>query len=187
MQSFRKFLTLSAIFLCCTLPAVSHSQTIETSSKHTVDLQLLRWMTGNWQALIATDANNTNNDKQNIDEHWSLQGNSLLGISRTMEGNHSKAFELLLIETQGEDLIVRLRFFGPSIEKATRGKDEPLRLKVVQADAQLLVCEGIGNETGTTLTYTKLSADSMQAQIRKVRDGNIVWQEEYAFQRAKLP
>lgn len=184
MQSFRKFLTLSAIFLCCTLPAVSHSQTLAANSEHTVDLQLLRWMTGSWHALIA---NNTNNAKQNIDEHWSLQGNSLLGISRTMEGNSSKTFELLLIETQGDDLIVRLRFFGPSIEKATRGKDEPLRLKVVQADAQQLICEGIGNEIGTTLTYIKLSADSMQAQIRKVRDGHIVWQEEYAFQRAKLP
>ena len=100
-----------------------------------------------------------------------------------MEENKSKAFELLLIEKLGDDLILRLRFFGPAIDKATRGKEEPLRLKVVQADAQQLVCEGIGGETGTTLTYTKLSANSMQAQIRKVRDGAVVWQESYAFNR----
>lgn len=178
MQSMKKFFALATLFTCCVMSAAAYPQAITTGSKATIDLQLLRWMTGNWQA---------NNTKQNIDEHWSLQGDSLLGISRTLEGNNSKAFELLLIETQGEDLIVRLRFFGPAIDKATRGKDEPLRLKVIQADAQHLICEGIGNEVGTTLSYTKLSAERMQAQIRKVRDGNIVWQEDYAFQRASQP
>lgn len=178
MKSFKKLLTPIAIFLCCSLPAAGYPQASTTNSKATPDLQQLRWMTGSWHA---------NNAKQNIDEHWSLQGDSLLGISRTLEGNNSKAFELLLIEAQGEDLILRLRFFGPAIEKATRGKDEPLRLKVIQADAQQLICEGIGNEVGTRLSYTKINAESMQAQIRKTRDGSIVWQEEYAFQRAKLP
>lgn len=182
MQSMKKFFALSAVFLSCTLATTGYSQTVATtdaaSEKATLDLQQLRWMTGSWHA---------SNAKQNIDEHWSLQGNSLLGTSRTMEANHSKAVELLLIEAQGEDLIVRLRFFGPAIDKATRGKDEALRLKVIQADAQQLICEGIGNEVGTRLSYTKISAERMQAQIRKTRDGSIVWQEEYTFQRAKLP
>ncbi|MFZ6819346.1 DUF6265 family protein [Undibacterium sp. Ji22W] len=172
MYQFRKLCALLTFFLCCAMPTVGFPQAITDGNKATIDLQLLRWMSGDWQAT---------NAKQIIDEHWSLQGNSLLGISRTLEGNVSKAFELLLIETQGEDLIVRLRFFGPAIEKATRGKDEPLRLKVILADAQQLICEGVGNEIGTTLSYTKLSGDRMQAQIRKVRDGNIVWQEDYVF------
>ena len=140
-----------------------------------VTLQKITWLQGSWSA---------SNEKQTIDEHWSLQAESLLGISRTMEAGKSKAFELLLIEKQGDDFILRLRFFGPAIDKATRGKDEPLRLKVVQADEQTLRCEGIENEVGTTLTYTKLSATEMQAQISKVREGKLVWQESYQFSRS---
>jgi hypothetical protein len=140
-----------------------------------IALQKLTWLGGSW---------NASNEKQTIDEHWSLQGESLLGISRTMEAGKSKAFELLLIEKQGDDFVLRLRFFGPSIDKATRGKEEPLRLKVVQADEQGLRCEGIDSETGTTLIYTKLSANTMQAQISKVREGKTVWQESYQFRRS---
>ena len=174
MLSLKKFFALTAIFLCCTLSATR----LAASEKASIDLQQLRWMTGSWSA---------NNAQQSIDEHWFLQGDSLIGTSRTMEANHSKAIELLLIEKQGDDLVVRLRFFGPAIDKATRGKDEALRLKVIQADAQLLVCEGIGNEVGTTLTYTKLGAQGMRAEISKVRDGTIVWQEVYVFQRTATP
>lgn len=174
MKYLVKMTVVSAIFLCAYLPVSCFAQEPKTTAVAALDLQNLRWILGSWHAK---------NAKQSTDEHWSLQGDSLLGISRTTEENKSKAFELLLIEKLGDDLILRLRFFGPAIDKATRGKEEPLRLKVVQADAQQLVCEGIGGETGTTLTYTKLSANSMQAQIRKVRDGAVVWQESYAFNR----
>lgn len=159
-------------------PASLPNTEISTSISQTtpsIALQKLTWLQGTWSA---------SNEKQTIDEHWSLQGETLLGISRTMEAGKSKAFELLLIEKQGDDFILRLRFFGPSIDKATRGKDEPLRLKVVQADEQGLRCEGIENEIGTTLTYTKLSATTMQAQISKVREGKMVWQETYQFHRS---
>ena len=139
-----------------------------------VSIQKLAWMLGSWSA---------ENDQQTIDEQWSLQAESLLGISRTMEAGKSKAFELLLIEKQGDDFILRLRFFGPSIDKATRGKENPLRLKVIQADEQILRCEGIDSELGTSLIYSKLSATTMQAQISKVREGKIVWQESYQFTR----
>jgi hypothetical protein len=159
----------SPVTLLTTDSSVSVSQTTAG-----ISLQKLTWLHGSWSA---------NNEKQTIDEHWSLQAESLLGISRTIEAGKSKAFELLLIEKQGDDFVLRLRFFGPAIDKATRGKDEPLRLKVVQADEQSLRCEGIDSETGTTLTYTKLSANTMQAQISKVREGKMVWQESYQFHR----
>jgi hypothetical protein len=159
-------------------PATLLTPDTNTSASQTttnITLQKLTWLHGSWSA---------SNEKQTIDEHWSLQGESLLGISRTMEAGKSRAFELLLIEKQGDDFILRLRFFGPAIDKATRGKEEPLRLKVVQADELGLRCEGIDSETGTTLLYTKLSANTMQAQISKVREGKLVWQETYQFRRS---
>lgn len=175
MQYLPRFLALSLMIFGYYLAPLATAQEAKTAVNASIDVQNLHWLHGSWQAT---------NARQKIDEHWSLQGDSLLGISRTMEENKSKAFELLLIEKQGEDFILRLRFFGPAIDKATRGKEEPLRLKVVQADAQQLLCEGIATEVGTTLTYTKLNANSIQAQIRKVRDGTVVWQESYTFSRA---
>lgn len=182
MPNLTKFFVLSALFLCCTIPATGNTQTLATTviagEKTSINLQDLRWMTGSWH---------TSNGQQNVDEHWSLQGESLVGISRTLENNKSKVVELLLIEKQGEDWLLRLRFFGPAIDKATRGKDEPLRLKVIHADAQQLMCEGIGNEIGTTLSYTRIGNQKMQAKISKMRGETLVWQEEYAFERAPLP
>lgn len=151
-------------------------QAINSVSEPQARIQILdlTWMLGSWTAVT---------EKHIIDEHWALQGQSLMGISRTTEAEKSKAVELLFIEKQDEDWIVRLRFFGPAIDHATRGKDEPLRLKVVHASTTELRCEGIGGEIGTKLTYTKLTANSMRAEIRKVREGRLVWSETYQFQR----
>jgi len=161
--------------LCVAQQTAPSNSTITTNeNKAKIQIQDLTWLLGSWTAVT---------EKQIIDEHWALQNQSLMGISRTTEGEKSKAVELLFIEKQDEDWILRLRFFGPAIERATRGKDEPLRLKVMQADAEQLRCEGIGSEVGTTLTYTKLSTNSMRAEIRKMREGKLVWSETYQFQR----
>jgi hypothetical protein len=161
--------------LCVAQQTPPSTNTINSSENETsIQIQNLTWLLGSWTAIT---------EKQIIDEHWVLQNQSLMGISRTTEGEKSKAVELLFIEKQEEDWILRLRFFGPAIERATRGKDEPLRLKVMRADAEQLRCEGIGSEVGTTLTYTKLSSNSMRAEIRKIREGKLVWSETYQFQR----
>lgn len=174
MASLRAIIICTALMLCGFLPVHASAQEHTTPAVAAIDLQNLRWIVGDWQS---------SQGKQTIDEHWSLAGDSLLGISRSLEENRSKAVELLLIEKQENDYLLRLRFFGPAIDKATRGKDQPLRLKVVQADAEKLHCEGIDAETGTTVIYTNLSPLSMTAQIRKIRDGAVVWQEDYVFKR----
>lgn len=166
------YLSLSPIFSMAQPTPQAINSVSEAQTR--VEIQDLTWMLGSWTAIT---------EKQIIDEHWALQGQSLMGISRTTEADKSKAVELLFIEKQDQDWIVRLRFFGPAIERATRGKDEPLRLKVVHADTTELRCEGIGVEIGTTLTYTKLTTNSMRAEIRKVREGKLVWSETYQFQR----
>lgn len=187
MKNHLKKYWRTSIFVCnlVLLPTLSFAQQTSSStdatstinaseSKASIQIQDLTWLLGSWTAITG---------KQIIDEHWALQKQSLMGVSRTTEAEKSKAVELLFIEKQDEDWILRLRFFGPAIDRATRGKDEPLRLKVMQADAEQLRCEGIGSETGTTLTYTKLSVHSMRAEIRKVREGKLVWSETYQFQR----
>ncbi len=140
------------------------------------DLSSLAWLQGRW---IATKGAET------VEEQWSLQGTSLLGVSRTLVGGQSRGVELLMLEKQGPDLVLRLRMFGPALDKAGRGKEEPLRLKLVEADATHFRCEGIGPEAGTVLIYERKGADGLQAHISKTREGKVVWEERFSFQRAR--
>ncbi len=141
-----------------------------------VDLQTLAWLQGRW----------TEPRKDGIvEEHWSLQGQSLLGVSRTLEGGRSVAFELFTLECDGADWVLRLRMFGPALDKATRGREEPLRLKLVEADVHHFRCEGIGTETGTTLVYELTGPGCLVARITKLRDGKVVWGETYQFTKGQ--
>ena len=140
------------------------------------DLSPLAWLQGRWVATKGA---------QTVEEQWSLQGRSLLGVSRTLQDGRSRSVELLMLEPQGTDVVLRLRMFGPALDQAGRGKDEPLRLKLVAADAMHFRCEGIGAEAGTVLTYTRKGPDAVEAHISKTREGRVVWEDRFRFQRAR--
>ena len=139
-----------------------------------LDIQVLGWMQGRWLSQSGQGW---------TEEQWSLQGRSLLGVSRSMHGHASTSLELLLLEPDQGDWILRLRMFGPGLDKALRAKDEPLRLKLVEADRAHFKCEGLGPETGTTLVYTLKSPDTLHARISKTRDGKVIWSEEFLFRK----
>lgn len=141
-----------------------------------LELSSLAWLQGRWMATKGP---------QTVEEQWSLQGQSLLGVSRTLAGGQSRGVELLMLEEQGAELVLRLRMFGPALDKAGRGRDEPLRLKLVAADATHFRCEGIGSEEGTVLVYTRKGTDGLEAHISKTREGKVVWEDRFAFQRIR--
>lgn len=145
-------------------------------SQSTPDLRALAWIQGRW-----TERRND----ELIEEHWSLVEQSLLGVSRTMKEGRSSAFELFTLERDGEDWVMRIRMFGPGLDKATRGKDEPLRLKLVEADTQHFRCEGVGPETGTALVYELSGPGRLTARITKTRDRKVVWSESHQFTRGQ--
>ncbi len=95
--------TLLSLFLFLVLQTTCQAQ----------DLQSLKWLEGRWSSITQDGV---------IEEQWSLQGRSLLGVSRTMRGQQSKALELLMLEEVEGKPIMRLRFFGPAMEKPCVGK-----------------------------------------------------------------
>ncbi|TXI94617.1 MAG: hypothetical protein E6Q34_04415 [Burkholderiaceae bacterium] len=147
---------------------------IVQSVSYAQDVQSLKWLEGRWTSPTQDGV---------IEEQWSLQGRSLLGVSRTMTGLQSKALELLMLEEIEGKAIMRLRFFGPAMEKALRGKEEPLRLALVEADNQHFVCLGIGSEEGTRLEYRLLTPNTLRAEISKTREGKLVFSERFEFAR----
>ncbi len=138
------------------------------------DIAILSWLNGRWQAQA---------DGVEIEELWSLQGLSLLGISRSLKLGRSQQLELLLLEPAEHGWQWRLRFFGPAAEQAQRGKDEPLRLQLISADAQHFLAEGIGKESGTQLSYRLIAKDKIEAELIKRKDGQIVLREQYLFRK----
>ncbi len=141
-----------------------------------VDVRALAWMQGRWLG---------EHGKATFEEQWSLQGQSLLGIARTMEGDRSTFFELFALEKDGEDWVLRLRMFGPALDKALRGKEEPLRLKLVEADAKHFRCEGQDGDAGTVLVYKIAAPGRLEAHLTKTREGKVVHQEDYSFKKAR--
>lgn len=118
------------------------------------------------------------------EEQWSLQGDALVGVARVMQQGRSKEFELFALEPKDGQYVMRLRMFGPALDTATRGKDAPLQLRLVEADGTHFTCVGIGPEEGTTLTYQRWVGGGIRATIQKARQGAVVWRQEFTFTRA---
>ena len=139
------------------------------------DLQPLVWLSGRWLGAEGPER---------FEEHWSLEGSSLLGVARTLKAGRTTFVEIFALEPDGNDLVLRIRMFGPALDRALRGKEEPLRLKLTEADATHFTCEGIGPEAGTTLVYRLEGPDRLRARLTKVKDGR-TFSQEYAFTRVK--
>jgi hypothetical protein len=139
------------------------------------ELKTLSWLSGRWVGAEGPER---------FEEAWSLEGQSLLGVARTLKGDRSTFVELFMLEADGADLVLRLRMFGPALDRALRGKEEPLRLKLVAADATHFQCEGLGPEVGTTLTYRLEAPDRLRATLTKVKEGR-TFTQTYAFTRVK--
>lgn len=133
----------------------------------------LAWLQGRWVGEAG---------EERYEEFWSFQGQSLLGVSRTLKEGRSSFTELFTLEPEGDQWVLRLRMFGEGITQALKGRDEPLRLRLAEADARHVRYEGLGPEAGTTVSYW-LEGDTLHAAVDKVKNGK-PWREAYAFHRA---
>lgn len=161
------------MFALFILPALA----LQMPAPEALDIRPLAWLQGRWVGANGTE---------HYEEHWSLQGQSLVGLSRTMEKDRSIFFELFNLEREGEHgkWVLRIRMFGPALDKALRGSDEPLRLNLVEADASHMRFEGAGTEAGTSLVYRTDGPGKIVAELSKSKNGK-PWKETYHFMRAK--
>ncbi|MBI3132122.1 MAG: hypothetical protein HYZ13_12435 [Acidobacteria bacterium] len=137
------------------------------------ELKSLAWLQGRWTGAEGPER---------FEEHWSLQGQSLMGSARTLVGDTTSFIELFILEREGADFVLRIRMFGPALDSALKGKDAPLRLKLTEADSTHFKCEGLGPETGTTLIYRLEAPDRIHASLSKAKDGRVSTRS-YAFTR----
>lgn len=132
-------------------------------------LASLHWLQGRWTGERGAER---------FEEHWSLQGQSLLGVARTLEKGRTTFVELFVLEPAEEGLVLRIRMFGPALDQALRGKDTPLRLVAVEMDASHVLFEGVGPEAGTKVLYRLEGPGRLLAEISKTRNGK-PWKETF--------
>lgn len=72
-----------------------------------VGLDDVAWFTGNWKGHIKGEL---------IEESWSaVENNSLMGMFRWFRDGKVWFYEFLLIETDGDELVMRLKHFNPRL------------------------------------------------------------------------
>jgi hypothetical protein len=174
--------TLSRLALpavLCTLLAASSSfgqDTIGTAPPVKATVQQLAFIAGQWQGMLGD---------RHIEQHWMAPvGTSMVAAYRNVQGTEPKLYELLVIEQEGDALMLRIKHFTPGPGLAGRQpQGESINHRLVKLEGQTAVFEGTG-ENPTRVTFTRKAADALDIIVSRVRDGKIA-DTVFPYTRAK--
>jgi hypothetical protein len=110
-------------------------------------VEQLAWMSGDWQTAPG---------RMRIEEHWTgAAGGTLIGMSRTVVGDRTVAFEYLRIETRKEGI------FYVAHPNAKPGTD----FKLVRVEGQSATFENLAHDFPKRIIYRKNSEGAIVARI----------------------
>jgi len=93
---------------------------------------------------------------------------------RNVQGTEPKLYELLVIEQEGDGLVLRIKHFTPGAGLAGRQpQGESINHRLVKVDGQTAVFEGTG-ENPARVTFTRKSAGALDIIVARQRDGKVV-------------
>lgn len=126
-------------------------------------VQMISWLDGRWVKAYGENF---------MEEHWSSLGGSFLGMCREMKDGQTSFIEIMVIEPEGEDTVMRIRHFGPGLKTAWEDKDRTVVLKLGAHDNKSAVFTGTGANEGDRITYKLLAKDILDITTEFVRDGS---------------
>ena len=97
----------AALLLC--LPAAASAGTDSSLPAGGDWLRELSWLQGSWIH---------DHGDASIEEHWSRSGAGFVGMFREAKKHRSTFMEIMAIETDGADVIMSIRHFGPGLKTA---------------------------------------------------------------------
>jgi hypothetical protein len=111
------------------------------------NVEQLAWMSGDWQTAPG---------RMRIEEHWTgVAGGTLIGMSRTVVGDRTVAFEYLRIETRKEGI------FYVAHPNARPGTD----FKLVRVEGQSATFENPAHDFPKRIIYKKNAEGTIVARI----------------------
>lgn len=119
-------------------------------------MEELAWLAGSWHGTFGDSR---------IEETWTAPSNgALLGMSRMGGGRGAATYEILLIEQEGEDVMLRLKLFGPRLHDRNGKVIEMKQTRSGERDATF---EGVQDGRPERLRYWINEQDELQARLEK--------------------
>lgn len=154
----------------CTVLAASSSlaqdSAIGTAPAAKATIQQVAFISGQWTGTLGD---------RHIEQHWMAPvGTSMVAAYRNVQGTEPKLYELLVIEQEGDGLMLRIKHFTPGPGLAGRQpQGESINHRLVKVEGQTAVFEGTG-ENPTRVTFSRKSANALDIIVGRARDGKIV-------------
>ncbi len=115
-------------------------------------LQTIAWLDGVWISEQADEV---------MEEHWSFSKNGLLGMFREIKNGRSTFFEIMCIEQEEHEVLLRIRHFGPALKTAWEERDNPMTFILTQFSDSLAIFAGANSQQGERLIYRLNNRNSL--------------------------
>lgn len=163
--------TLSRLALpavLCTLLAASSSlaqDRIGTAAAANATIQQVAFIAGQWKGTLGD---------RHIEQHWMAPvGTSMVAAYRNVQGAEPKLYELLVIEQEGDGLVLRIKHFAPGAGLAGRQpQGESVNHRLIKVEGKTAVFEGTGDNPAR-VTFTRKTDDALDIVVARMRDGKI--------------
>lgn len=145
-------ITISALLLFVLLPFLAHAQDQKASTES------LGWMAGCWEMSARGGA-------MVVSEQWMKPaGGTMIGMSRTVSGGKTVAWEFIRIVTDPEGISY--------VAKPHQNKEETA-FKIAKWSATELVFENLAHDFPQRIIYRNGGPDSLFARIEGNRNGKL--------------
>lgn len=129
-------------------------------------VEQLAWMAGSWEGTAG---------KASLEEHWTdAKGGTLFGVSRTIVGGKTVAFEFLRIETRADGIFY----------VAQPGDRPPTDFKLTKLEGQSVVFENPAHDFPQRIIYRRNTDGTLHARVEGERAGQLRGQD-FHFRPAK--
>jgi len=129
-------------------------------------VEQLAWMGGSWEGTAG---------KASLEEHWTdAKGGTLFGVSRTIIGGKTVAFEFLRIESRAAGIFYVVQ----------PGGRPPTDFKLTKLEAQSAVFENLAHDFPQRILYKKNADGTLHARVEGERNGQLSSQD-FHFRPAK--
>ena len=144
-------LPLSALLVVCAV--LLPSGRAEDSTSPTVEQ--LAWLSGAWEGMAG---------KASLEEHWTpVAGGTLFGVSRTIVGGKTVAFEFLRIEARADGILYVAQPNGRP----------PTDFKLIKLEGLSVVFENLAHDFPQRILYRKNADGTLDARVEGERNGQL--------------
>jgi hypothetical protein len=160
-------------------PAASAPAASTPAAPVKATVEQLAWVAGAWTGTLG---------QRTVEQHWSAPlGGSIIAMYRSIQADKATLYELLAIEQEGENVVLRIKHFAPGPGLVSQeAKDESVNQTLVKLDNRLAVFEGGTPASPVRITFNSPDSGSLNITVERQRNGAPV-STEFKYTRIARP